>query len=556
LLATVPVPTLVDALQQLQQRLATLGSTATADDPSAIIQALHEIIHGLIAHRQTLSAQEDASQPVTKPMPEAATPPVQPAATVVPTNPLQRVLIQDGLHSVTLAQQWLQAKPEMDALTPLVMAFSTASDACHALELGPLSELANAIATSFALLQTLPPDHVSSLDQSALQTAINSFAQALKQLEAGSLVTPDPALLTALIEFQQQAEQQAPPPWDEPTAAEPVDPAPTNGQEVTPPWQEDTPASPPSAPVQRINSVRPQQVVRLPAQWVETYVQLAQTGRKEREQMQSQLSDLDYQLEQLEADGSALLAEFSSHSGYGAVSKTLMASLRSGLSLSQSLQLSSQQTQAALQQQQQFQQRLEDHIEGWQSVPLGRLDYPLQQHLQHLEAKLGRRIDLQLEEAEQPLDHSQLSAWQEPLKLLMTQAAQHGFDASSTRAELGKPDALQLRLSLFHSAHETGLTLSDDGQGIPLAPLMARARDQAVPAQALQSTPTKLLALLFHPKVADTLAQQPLPGAGAELISAAQLITALGGSLTLHSQVGVGTRYTLIFPRTAALAKP
>lgn len=296
---------------------------------------------------------------------------------------------------------------------------------------------------------------------------------------------------------------------------------------------------------------QPKQMVRLPAHWVETYVQLAQTGRKEREHLLTQLNDLDYQLEQLEADGTALQAELNSHIGYGTVAKTLMASLRSVLSLSQTLQLSSQQTQQGLQQQHQWQQRLHDHLEDWQAVPLGRLEYPLQLHLQHLQQHTGRAIALRIEGAHQTVDPQQVKAWQKPLELLISQAVHHSLEGPTERAKSGKPAALQLILNI---QPDHTLTLSDDGQGIPLAPLMHRARSLGLPAQALQSTPTKLLALLFEPQIAATLATQPLPGAGTELITAASELQQLGGTLRIHSQVGVGTTYILTLPPQASLS--
>ena len=573
LMAALPLPMLVDQLQPIHSSLAALETTPNAAQRQQVQIELNQVVHQLLAYRQTLS--QPKSDPPSNALPNNAEPVANsaPAANSAPTaqpalapNPLQRVLLQDARQAIKLAQQWLNTPADAEPLGALTLAFSTVSDASHALGQTALSELSNALCSTFASLQDLNLERLKTLDLDALNPAITAFTECLESIEAGTRCSIKASVLEALTAFQERVAQHAAPPWDEDAPPPPSVARP--GATTAPPWDvpssEPPAASPPvaktQAPAEALEPagpsiVRPQQMVRLPAQWVETYVQLAQTGRQEREQLQAQLSDLDYHLEQLEADGAALLDEFASHQGYGAISKTLMASLRSVLSLSQSLQQQSQHTQSALQQQQMLQQRLQDQIEGWQEVPLGRLEYPLQQHIQQLEAAIGRSIQLTLHDPEQTLSEDQLSTWQTPLKLLFNQAAHHGFDAAATRAELGKPQALQLSLTCATTAHDTHLTLSDDGQGIPLAPLMSRARAQGLPAQALQSTPTKLLALIFDARIATSLEQSPLPGAGPELVAAAEHVQQLGGKLELHSQVSVGTRYALRLPHAAALTQ-
>lgn len=549
LLAALPLPALVDRLSQIQAPLAALATTPDLVQHQRVQAELNAIVHQLLEYRQTLSRPtETTTEPAQQPAPTLRGPTTTPSRPVVPAeNPLQRVLLQDGKQSIKLVQQWLLTPANTEPLSALALAFSTISDASHALDQGVLSELSNALCTTFNGLQILPAERLKGLNLAALEAANKAFAQCLQHLETGALCTSQTPVLEALVKLQQSLEQNdEPPPWDNTPA-----PALINQPHAhtIPPWNE---ASPTPA---RNQTGSPQQVVRLPAQWLETYIQLAQTGRQERHQMQAQLTDLDYQLEQLEADGTALLAEFASHNGVGAASKTLMASLRSVLALSQSLHLSSQQSQAALRHQQQLQQHLQDQLEGWQEVPIGRLEYPLQQHIQQLETQTGRSIQLHLHDAEQTLDEHRLSAWQVPLELLIQHAVRHSFDAIATRVELGKPSALQLNLTLLITANETHLTFTDDGQGIPLAPLMTRARAQGLPAQVLQSTPTKLLELIFHERIAPSLVQNPLPGAGEELIAAAHHMQQLGGLLQLSSQVGVGTRYTLCLPNSALLAQ-
>ncbi|MDP6977115.1 MAG: Hpt domain-containing protein [Myxococcota bacterium] len=85
-----------------------------------------------------------------------------------------------------------------------------------------------------------------------------------------------------------------------------------------------------------------------------------------------------------------------------------------------------------------------------------------------LSRKLGKRVDLEIEGSEVELDKSIIELLSDPLTHLVRNSLDHGMEAPAKRAEHGKSEVGQIRLSAYHEGGQVNIEIADDGKGLPL----------------------------------------------------------------------------------------
>jgi signal transduction histidine kinase len=130
-------------------------------------------------------------------------------------------------------------------------------------------------------------------------------------------------------------------------------------------------------------------------------------------------------------------------------------------------------------------------------------------------------------------------------------AADHGIEAPGERIAAGKDAAGTVRVSA-QAIGTTGLvvTVSDDGRGISVAKVRATAvaRGLLDAAQAARASDSEIFDLLFAPGFSTASVITAISGRGVGMDVIKSLAEEHGGSVTLTSQVGLGTVLSLELP--------
>src|SRR5258706_6290439 len=113
----------------------------------------------------------------------------------------------------------------------------------------------------------------------------------------------------------------------------------------------------------------------------------------------------------------------------------------------------------------------------------------------------GKQVELVLEGAETELDRSVIEAIKDSLTHLVRNAVDHGIEAPEERAARGKPAAGRLVLRAFHEGGLVMIEVSDDGGGIVVDRIRARALERSLvsPGQAERMADTEWMNLIFMP---------------------------------------------------------
>jgi two-component system chemotaxis sensor kinase CheA len=168
---------------------------------------------------------------------------------------------------------------------------------------------------------------------------------------------------------------------------------------------------------------------------------------------------------------------------------------------------------------------------------------------------LDRQVGLEIEGSDIELDRAILDELFDPLVHLLRNAVDHGIEPASARVRAGKPPRGSIVLRAERERTSVRITVRDDGGGIDRARIHAKAQDADIPVppwpDALDDD--ALLRLLAHPGLSTAERVSEVSGRGVGMDVVVTRIRALGGAITLRSEPGQGTTFTLRLPVTLAL---
>lgn len=196
---------------------------------------------------------------------------------------------------------------------------------------------------------------------------------------------------------------------------------------------------------------------------------------------------------------------------------------------------------------------LRDRVLGIRMTPIGSTFSRFKRLVRDLSAELGREVDLVTAGEETELDKNMLDQLGEPLVHLIRNAIDHGIKPPSERISQGKPGQGTLRLSATHEGAHVIIRIEDDGQGLPLKAIRARALERGLLAPDAAVTDQELFQLIFLPGFSTAKSVTNVSGRGVGMDVVKRQIEALRGTVTISSQAGLGTTVILTLPLTLAI---
>jgi chemosensory pili system protein ChpA (sensor histidine kinase/response regulator) len=188
-------------------------------------------------------------------------------------------------------------------------------------------------------------------------------------------------------------------------------------------------------------------------------------------------------------------------------------------------------------------------------VPFASLSERLFRVARQTAKETDKRVNLDIRGGAVEIDRSVLEQMAAPFEHLLRNAIVHGIEARATRSADGKPETGELLVQVSQQGNEVVLQFSDDGAGLDLERIRAKARAQGLIGQDAELPDAQVAELIFAPgfSTADTLTELAGRGVGMDVVrSEAQ---ALGGRVTIASEPGKGARFTIRLPLTLAVTQ-
>ena len=171
--------------------------------------------------------------------------------------------------------------------------------------------------------------------------------------------------------------------------------------------------------------------------------------------------------------------------------------------------------------------------------------------------RTGRLVTVRTVGADEPIDRRLAEQLAEPCLQLARNAIAHGIETPDEREALGKPREATLTFSARKLASRLVVTITDDGQGVDVSAVRARAVEAGLVTDVLAEAADDqtLLELLFLPGFS-TRGQSPdlLAGRGIGLDITLASVQKLGGSIRLSSRPRWGFEARVDVPIETGLA--
>ena len=171
--------------------------------------------------------------------------------------------------------------------------------------------------------------------------------------------------------------------------------------------------------------------------------------------------------------------------------------------------------------------------------------------------KLGKQINLQMQGAETELDKTLIEAIKDPLTHLVRNSIDHGIESPEGRARANKKPEGTLLLRAYHESGRVNVVISDDGKGIDLNRVKAKALEKQLLSsdQLSQMGDNSVLQLIFLPGFSTAEKITSVSGRGVGMDVVKTNIEKIGGMIDIQSEVNKGTTIHLRIPLTLAIIK-
>ncbi len=198
---------------------------------------------------------------------------------------------------------------------------------------------------------------------------------------------------------------------------------------------------------------------------------------------------------------------------------------------------------------------LQDTIMKVRMVPVSSVFSRFPRLVRDLSRKSGKEVDLVMEGEETELDKSVVEVIGDPLVHLIRNSVDHGIEPEEERVAAGKPPHGKVTLRAFHKGNSVAIEIEDDCKGIDTAKMREVAVHKGLMSaeEAAQLDDREAIELIFAPGFSSAEKITDISGRGVGMDVVRTNIKNLKGSVSTHSEVGKGTRFTLSLPLTLAI---
>ena len=172
-----------------------------------------------------------------------------------------------------------------------------------------------------------------------------------------------------------------------------------------------------------------------------------------------------------------------------------------------------------------------------------------------LAMSLGKEATLIIEGGELELDRSIIDSFADPLTHLIRNCMDHALETCEQRLSAGKPRLGEIWLRSFQQSGEIVIEVEDDGRGIDPVVIRRKAVEKGLLTsdKADQLSDEESLQLIFEPGFSTKDQASDVSGRGVGMDVVKTNVERIGGTISIKSVVGSGTKFTAHLPLAKAL---
>ena len=198
---------------------------------------------------------------------------------------------------------------------------------------------------------------------------------------------------------------------------------------------------------------------------------------------------------------------------------------------------------------------LQEGVMKTRMQPIGNAWQKLPRIVRDLCAELGKDIELRMHGADTELDRQVLELVKDPLTHLVRNCADHGIENPTERMAAGKTAKGTIRLAACHQGGHIIIEIADDGRGLDVARIRAKAIEKGLAGEAeiVAKSDAEICNFIFAPGFSTASRVTSVSGRGVGMDVVRSNIEQIGGTVDLLSVPGAGAKFTIKIPLTLAI---
>ncbi len=198
---------------------------------------------------------------------------------------------------------------------------------------------------------------------------------------------------------------------------------------------------------------------------------------------------------------------------------------------------------------------LQEGLMRTRMVPFGMQAPRLRRVVRQACNDLDKRAELNLMGSESELDRTVLDRIMAPLEHMLRNAVAHGIEMPEARRAHGKDEAGTINIELSKEGSEIVLTVADDGAGIDLEAVRAKAISRGLLKPDTPASEQVLLDMILESGFSTAEEVTQVAGRGVGMDVVASELKQLGGTFAIATKPGAGTKFTVRLPLTLSITQ-
>ena len=197
---------------------------------------------------------------------------------------------------------------------------------------------------------------------------------------------------------------------------------------------------------------------------------------------------------------------------------------------------------------------LQDVVMSIRMVPLHGTFQKMSRIVRDMAKKLDKQAELVTFGGDTEVDKTINDAIADPFMHMIRNSMDHAIEHPDERVKKGKPAVGKVTLSARNVGGEIHIDVADDGCGLDPKKILAKARENGLLTKPeSEYTDKEIFQMIMLPGFSTNKEVTEYSGRGVGMDVVRKNIEKVGGSITIHSEFGKGTTFTIKIPLTLAI---
>ncbi|MDD4074837.1 MAG: chemotaxis protein CheA [Eubacteriales bacterium] len=197
---------------------------------------------------------------------------------------------------------------------------------------------------------------------------------------------------------------------------------------------------------------------------------------------------------------------------------------------------------------------LQDVVMSIRMVPIMATFRKMQRIVYDMSRKVGKETELILLGEQTEVDKNVIEKLSDPLMHMIRNSMDHGLESPEERRQAGKPEIGTITLEARNVGSDVMIVVADDGRGLDRDAIIRKAIEKGLttkPESAISDREAFSFITLPGFSTNDAVTEYSGRGVGMDVVCTN--VEKMGGTLSIESEKGAGTTFTLHIPLTLAI---